>query len=166
MARISIYVPDDLKARMDAIGEAANWSDIVRPAIFASVTSLENRKDGNMSTVVERLRASRDKAIREVTGDAEAKGREWAQNTAEYEELKRVHERYSTGFSNAPYNAGDTSISLEQLVQDIDPLHRSQPRLIELMVIGLEDHIVERNRFAHFFAKGAVEFFEEVKDKL
>ena len=44
MARVSIYISDELKARMDKVGEAANWSGIVRPAILSEVASHEHRK--------------------------------------------------------------------------------------------------------------------------
>src|ERR1700733_607916 len=90
MARVSIYVTEDLKTRMDRIGEAANWSEIVRPAILSEVASHEHRKGKTMATVVERLRASRIKHDQEMeTLGAEA-GRTWASDTAEFAELQRV----------------------------------------------------------------------------
>ena len=39
MARLSIYIPDDLKARMDGVGDTVNWSEVVRPAIQAAVAA-------------------------------------------------------------------------------------------------------------------------------
>jgi hypothetical protein len=36
MARVSIYVPVDLKARMDRVRDATNWSEVVRPAILSA----------------------------------------------------------------------------------------------------------------------------------
>src|SRR4051812_27989218 len=37
MARVSIYVSDELKAEMDKAGDAINWSQIARPAFMAAL---------------------------------------------------------------------------------------------------------------------------------
>ena len=59
MARISLYIPDDLKARMEAAGDEVNWSDAARPALIAAVAAFEHGKGGTMHTAIERLRTSR-----------------------------------------------------------------------------------------------------------
>ena len=90
MARVTIYVQDELKARMDRVGEAANWSEIVRPAILSEVASLEHRKERNMTSVVQRLRASKENYLQQAEKDGEKAGRAWASDTAEYAELLGV----------------------------------------------------------------------------
>jgi len=50
MARVNIYVPADLKARMDTVRRSTNWSEVVRPAILSAVASDEQRKGANMKT--------------------------------------------------------------------------------------------------------------------
>ena len=88
MARVSIYVQDDLKARMDRIGEAANWSEVVRPAILSEVATLEHLKGANMTTVIERLKASREKYVQPVASTGKSAGRAWASDRADYHDLK------------------------------------------------------------------------------
>ena len=90
MAKISIYLPDDLKVRMDE-RPLENWSAVAQRAFELQINS--TRKGGDdMNKVIERLRASKAK-IEEVERPTWiAKGREWASDEAEYEQLERVGE--------------------------------------------------------------------------
>ena len=36
MARVTLYVPDDLKAAMDGV-DGVNWSEIARPAFITAI---------------------------------------------------------------------------------------------------------------------------------
>ena len=65
MARITLYIPDDLKPRMDAVGDAINWSEVARPTILLALATHEHRKGQNMDTAIERLRASKEKGAQE-----------------------------------------------------------------------------------------------------
>ena len=84
MARISLYVPDELRARMDAAGDKINWSDVARPALTAAIVAFEHRKRPSVSTAIERLRASK-KLAEQDRGNRD--GRAWAQNDADYPTL-------------------------------------------------------------------------------
>ena len=44
LARISIYLTDELKARMDLAGNFINWSEVVRPAINDALEDFEQGK--------------------------------------------------------------------------------------------------------------------------
>jgi hypothetical protein len=90
MARVSIYVPVDLKARMDRVRDTTNWSEVVRPAILSAVTSHEPRKGATMNAVVERLKASKEKHLLETANYGRERGRLWASEKAEYVELRSV----------------------------------------------------------------------------
>ena len=90
MARVSIYVPDELKARMDQAGDAINWSEIARPAFQAALAAYEHRKGQTMSTAVERLRASKQEYEQEESTSGEDAGRAWAKDDAEYGELVAI----------------------------------------------------------------------------
>ena len=90
MARVSIYVTDELKARMDKAGDL-NWSAAAQRA-FEIELSLARWKmvENEEAMVIERLRASKhreDEADRNAGREA---GQEWARTAAEYGELKRV----------------------------------------------------------------------------
>jgi hypothetical protein len=90
MARLNLYIPDDLKARMDAVGDAINWSEVTRPAIKAALAAHEHEKESTMSTAIERLRASKQQAQANDKIEGHKEGRAWAADYAEYAELKRV----------------------------------------------------------------------------
>ncbi len=49
MARMTIYIPDDLKARMDEAGENTNWSEIAQKAFEAAVSKPGDRSDEDVA---------------------------------------------------------------------------------------------------------------------
>jgi hypothetical protein len=158
MARVSIYVPDDLKARMDGIGEAANWSEVVRPAILSEVANHEHRKGASMTTVVERLRASKGKYLQEAENYGLEAGRLWASDSAEYAELLRVANYYERS------NTERWDIESSALRQLIDPDEDlSTEDFCDLVGCkGFE----ESDEFAEGFARGAAELLNEVDAEL
>ncbi|ULR43632.1 hypothetical protein [Rhizobium sp. K102] len=88
MATLNISLPDELKMRMDATNE--NWSAIARRAFELQLKSTMSIGDNDMNTVIERLRASKQK-IEEVQRPGWIEeGRKWAMETAEYDQLERV----------------------------------------------------------------------------
>src|SRR5207249_2974358 len=90
MARVSIYVPDELKARMDEVGDGVNWSEIVRPAIHSTIAEYQHRRSRNMQTAIERLRASKQEQVAEDEQSGVQDGRAWAESDASYRDLVRV----------------------------------------------------------------------------
>lgn len=91
MLRIDIYVPEELKARMDAVGDAVDWSQVARLAFEDSL----NRMDAGTDHAVAR-RAIQDLVTQEG-GSAERDrdigydaGRDWATNAADHQELERL----------------------------------------------------------------------------
>src|SRR5690242_20251388 len=88
MARIALYVPDDLKTRMDAVTDETNWSDIVRPVFALVVADFEHRKGRNMTTAIERLRASKSRADQQDKLVGAEHGRAWAESAADYRTLR------------------------------------------------------------------------------
>jgi hypothetical protein len=87
VATLNISIPDQLKARMEASGENTNWSEVARAAFSYRVAANEHRKEPTMSSVVERLRASKAQRLDELKVEAEQAGRAWASDTAEHQEL-------------------------------------------------------------------------------
>jgi hypothetical protein len=90
MARVSIYVPDDMKSEMDALEEKANWSNVAQQAFGLEINRLKLPEEGVMNQVIERLRASKRK---DEIGDKEEgleAGRKWASKQASFKELKKV----------------------------------------------------------------------------
>ncbi|MGR9055505.1 hypothetical protein ACU8NH_06255 [Rhizobium leguminosarum] len=88
MATLNISLPDELKMRMDATNE--NWSAIARRAFELQLKSTMSIGEDDMNTVIERLRASKQKIEEEQRPEWIEDGRKWAMGTAEYDELERV----------------------------------------------------------------------------
>ena len=93
MARITLYVPDDFKARMDAAGDGINWSEVARPALATALAAFEHSKGRNMTTAIERLRASKREGEQNAKLFGNKAGRAWAEDQARYHELRELHRR-------------------------------------------------------------------------
>jgi len=158
LARVAIYVPDDLKRRMDDVGDGINWSDVARPAFLAALAIYHHRRGPNMTTTIERLRASKAQSSKRDELQGKADGRRWAENHAEYDELRRVAEINDTEFQSG-------SDPIEVLYQAIDPDR-------ELTVGEFREHCFGDERatvsdeYVEAFIEGAQELFSEIADQL
>ena len=95
MARMSISLPDNLKARMDEAGDQ-NWSALAQRAFDDEIQRLEWRRkqleEINMDEVVERLRESKSSWLKRGREIGFEEGVSWAKAQATYAELKTVAE--------------------------------------------------------------------------
>lgn len=91
MARMSISIPDQLKARMDEVGQNKNWSNIAQRAFELELDATET-KGNDMDAVIERLRASKMKIEEPTRVEWTEYGRSWAKTTAQYDELEQIGE--------------------------------------------------------------------------
>jgi len=90
MGRINLYVADALEERMAGYRDRLNWSRIAQEA-FEQAIKIEEMKEGKMQEAqLERLRASRKANAETNHALGFAKGKEWALNLAEFDELERV----------------------------------------------------------------------------
>jgi hypothetical protein len=91
MAKKTIYIPDDLMARMDQV-EEVNWSQLARDAFEAKLSETAvNRGTMPKQDVTQRLRAS------SVAEDGAYQhgyrvGYDWANNTATWPQLAHVYQ--------------------------------------------------------------------------
>jgi hypothetical protein len=151
MARVSIYVPVDLKARMDRVRDATNWSEVVRPAILSAVTSYEHRKGAKMNAVIERLKASKEKYLLKT---AKERGRLWASDKAEWDELRMVVDL-------AGVNDEAALDSLKSAIYS-----QNEPAWIQFAdLIGVEERDMS-NEHAVAFVEGAAEVYDQVESQL
>jgi hypothetical protein len=90
MARISVSVPDEMKDRMDALGDRVNWSEAARSAFEREMTAATMPDDPDLEQVIERLRASKSDFAVEWIRRAREDGRDWAKRWATYEQLWRI----------------------------------------------------------------------------
>jgi hypothetical protein len=146
MAKLNVYVPDDLKARMDGVSGDVNWSEVVRPALQAAVADEEHRRNRSMDTVIERLRASKQEALRDQETKGKKEGRRWAEDHASYDELRLISK-----IELGPREAADYLI---------EALDLSYEELAGKFGEGVTDE------YLIAWIESVQEFFAEVEDKL
>jgi hypothetical protein len=161
MARVSIYVTDDLKKRMDATGDAINWSNVAQPAFLAALATHEHRRGPTMQTAIERLKASKAQYEAKQSADGKEAGRLWAANTATYEDLVKVSKIDLDGVLLDGVLLDAPSSMLFQALTDDGNL---TPNDVAENCFGeeawpSEDYVVA-------FIEGAQEFFDEIQDEI
>ena len=147
MPRVTIYVPDELKARMDRLEDRVNWSAAAQRA-FEQALEAERWRNmtDELDRAVARLKQSKqDFDDKEKTRGAKM-GREWALNRASYEELERLD-----GIEWE--NADDLSC---QMVGEYE--HRTKS--------GFWDDEQVSDLFATSFVEAALSVFHEVQKRL
>ena len=163
MAKMTIYVNDDLKARMDAVVESVTWSAIASRAFEIELGEVAKRKqEKDMSTVIDRLRASKLVHEGQEYKDGHAQGKWWAENYADYGELDRLYNfdeqtlelnpEYDPGYLAAVIcgDGGDTKSS----------------DFWEGAGDGWSNNSQKDNEWYRGFVKGALDVFCEVHDQL
>jgi hypothetical protein len=153
VAKVSVYVSDELKARMDASGELTNWSEVARPAFLSAVTSNEYRKEQNMTTAIERLRASKAEYLSELKTEAAKAGREWASGLATYRDLARLAKL-------EPEIIGYDSVN-----RIIDP-EKKMSREDFARYLGVNEDDLDDEDFLADFVEAAQAFYDEVSGQL
>jgi hypothetical protein len=157
MPRVTVYVPDELKGRMDAAGEAVNWSAVAQTAFSEAVAVHNLRKDpANMDELVERLRASKERVTERDRATGEESGKAWATRTAEIDELERINADYPNIWT------------LDHLCQAIDP-HEEMDQYAWTDFFegfGFAGGVQPPDDWAQGFASGAVDVYRSVADKL
>jgi hypothetical protein len=180
--RTSISVSEDLKARMDAVGEGVNWSAVACRAFevkLGEIASQKGQKD--MKDVVDRLRASKQKTQDRDRVEGGDQGREWAKTTADADELQNlaqaVDRAYLDGGVEAMFGLIDTGRSRYTPAEkfffwinhgttgDIDELDRQAAYEFWGTVLG-DDNVPNKPAFVVGFAEGAIEVWREVEDQL
>jgi hypothetical protein len=160
MARVSIYVPDELKARMDAAGEL-NWSAAAQRAFEVEI----NLQRWKMETdVIEkaaaRLRAGREKYEAGRHAGGRATGRRWALEDADYTAVKAL-----VGYSEDKAIIEASTLS-SLILGDEDPSHVEVRDLWE-QLLGDDFRGAEPGlAWIEGFVEGAGEVWEAVADKI
>lgn len=166
MARMTIYVADELKARIDDQKENVNWSEVACRAFEIRLGELAAAKqEKTMSEVIERLRASKLKSEDKMTAAGRESGRWWATHRAEYDALKRIAEIDSRDFcSDTPWNnAKNLAAAILYADENRDDYDRDE---VEQVIRDVFDEVSESDEYLVGFIEGATEVFDEVKDSL
>jgi arginine/lysine/ornithine decarboxylase len=168
MPKVSIYVPDDMKARMDAAGERANWSAIAQRAFDVELFHIDAIKEiKTMTDVIDRLRASKEKFIQGELADGKKCGIDWAKKHAEYDELRVLTALTDVGLPVAqgdPENGYDLAYWLAQKVfEDERP---GDDEIAALLQIDEEAVQGVSREFVESFIAGATDVWDEIKNAI
>lgn len=159
MPRVTLYVPDDLKTRMDAVGEALNWSAVAQRAFREAISTHHVEKDhSDMENVIERLRASKERFEAAELEAGKRAGSQWAKAKAEYHELAAVAD-----FDVDDYEGDLDSDAFERL---IDPEGEVYPRDWQDFWKRHYSHGTPSDSFIRGFIEGATEVYNEIAAQL
>jgi hypothetical protein len=159
MPKVNLYVPDDLKARMDDTGEVVNWSAVAQRAFREAISTLQVRKDrSDMEHVVERLRASKERYEERQLAVGKEVGTQWAKTQAEFFELVAVA-RFDAG-------AGHRELDCDTLQRLIDPEGETDPREWAEFWWTYYGRGKPSDAFIRGFIEGATEVYEAVAEQL
>ena len=143
---------------MDEAGEAVNWSAVAKRAFIEAVATHFIRKDtSDMTSVVERLRASKERVEAASFASGQDCGRTWAKEAAEYDELQRI-----AAYEESTRPRLNDLLSLQNLLDPDDQMDwRDWKSFWEQHGDGKPN-----DAFAQGFIDGAAEIYNEVADKL
>lgn len=158
MAKVSIYVTDEMKAQMDET--ELNWSGIAQAAFSGEIAKRNWKKGDDMESVVERLKESKERYDKKESGRGYDDGVEWAKTKAEYEDLVKLSELELGRFWNDSYVRADC------LGRWIDE-ELGQEGSDSIFEAYLPDHDkYPSDDYVEAFYKGAVEVWDSVKEAL
>jgi hypothetical protein len=178
VVRMTISVPRGLKARMDAADPSVNWSRTAAQAFEAKLLELEARskESATMDDVIVRLKAAAELEANEDYQSGMEAGRAWAREDASPKELRRLsdyidtyaHERidwWDIDHPGWPAPLGATGCFVEAVwPQRKDDRHA--PGEFWEQALGDDADRVQDPDFFRGFGEGAVEVWEQVKDRL
>lgn len=163
MPNVNVYVSDELRARMDST-ENVNWSRVAQSAFERECTRME-RNSAAMSGVIERLRASKDDFLDQERATGKSAGRSWAERHASYGDLVALTEHWNRldEWDHMPEIETDLASCLyrEQL-----KYRDAEEYLRDRGIVDADRHDMPSAEWFKGFFKGAVEFYEEVKDQI
>jgi hypothetical protein len=161
MARMSISVPDELKARMDAV-DGVNWSALAQQVWERA--ACKPMEGGKMNDMVSRLKAQKAEYEESETTTGHKEGRDWATQFADYEDLVRL-EKVAAQHNDHLQDRHDTSLQ-DLLYNEFNPRNEDT---LETMFTDDEGkpNITDRSEEnLEGFVEGALEAFGEVKGQL
>lgn len=170
MAKMTIYVPDAVKERLDAVKDSANWSEVAVRAFEIKIGELAAaKKERDMTSVIERLRASKLSHAGEAHQLGHEVGREWAEAEAEYVHLKRLAE-FDERQRNHERQGGKpcegNEVAREMLGGEDEVSWDDAEAFWEQITGGGGKLDINDPAFVLGFRDGALEVFTEVQDRI
>jgi hypothetical protein len=154
---MSIYLPDDLHQRLERLRDYTNWSQVAQKAFELELRLHPDWSNDQMDAIIERLRASKRQQVDDVIQKGLEAGRDWAEKTASYKDLRIVAEKLE--FPDDPDDVQYNTIAgaLGEPAGDLFKPYYD------------EEHVTYTHIDPYFqigFYRGAGQVWKEVKDKL
>lgn len=164
MARMSIYIPDGLKAEMDRFGDQVTWSNVAQHAFHAEIAKRDFPEDPTMEDVIKRLADSK----KEELEDGRKDGRYWAKHTASYKELKLLSKLDVDDVSNPEWGTTGAEVVDDHMRPATKDWRSDTRRDFEesFWFPFAEDLKDISDEYAAGFVEGAQEVWAQVEDKL
>lgn len=175
MANLNVYVPEDLKRRMDKVKNPPVWSQVACEAFERKLGELAaQKKDKAMADVIQRLRASKLKSGSEEKQRGRRAGREWAMHRAEAPELQRLSMYYAKLGGLGVASCEEAFIAQHEhdlpgarrFVATIDPDEEDNRVVEEFWFNEGFDRGLPTDEFVQGFTEGALEVWDEVEGEL
>lgn len=165
MPRVTVYVSDDLKARMDDIGESANWSGIAQRAFREATLTHAVRKEPTLSNVVERLRASKKQHAAQQEERGRKAGDSWARLEAEFTQLRGVARIDDVDFDPDAMSGDEAAAFVYTVANPDDPRPLSE-ELAGMLQVEEDEIDNVTPEYVRGFILGARAVWDEVSDKI
>lgn len=174
MAKLNVYVPDDLKRRMDKVKEPVNWSSLACEAFERKLGEIaEKKKVKAIDDVVQRLRASKIEDVSDLQKQGHDDGVDWAKHRATARELRRLDKvvqdcrgigKAFNVVGSSAYCSGDHFV---MAVMGDEQFSREDSYAFWETNAGRESEELQGEAdYVCGFAEGALEVWNEVQDKI
>ncbi len=160
MPRMSIYVPDDMKAEIDAIGERVNWSNAAQAAFGVEIQRNKWPQEPKMEQVIDRLKTSKQTFQAQEIGRGKQEGRNWAMKIATYDLLRKISRIEVQKFFDEGGEEGELYLYVDRKT-GTDP-HSWQ----ESFWFDPDSNTRPSDEYVIGYLEGAAEVWTEVADKL
>jgi hypothetical protein len=156
--RTTISIPQDLKERMEAIKDQANWSAVAARAFEAELGRIAMKRSRSMSRedVIKRLQAALKQEAGQSVAVGTGHGRRWAELRATPKDLRRLMRLFE---------ASREWESFADLHRALDPSGNCSKDEMTAYT-GIEEEMHDDPFFIRAFVEGATDVWEEVKNEL
>lgn len=172
MARMNLYVPNDLKRRMDKVRDPVSWSAIAAQAFEQELGELAAKKHRKRrADVIQRLRSSKLTAKSELAKRGRVDGRCWAEESAEADELQHLAALFTQGGREveavlAPARGGSPGDAFFRTIRPDEEGGRRVAGKFWKDLLGASADAARDSGYVIAFADAAVELWNEVEDKV
>ena len=167
--RMTIYVPDDLKAEMNAAPDVQSWSALACDAFRRKLAEITTRKESRtIEDAIKRLRATKQVAEDEDVTTGRQCGQRWATTLASQPELQRLDDSWDAWMQSVKLAEDNMLFSafFDAVAPDGEASLDAQKFWLKMMERYTDSKEVPSNAFVEGFAKGAIDFWHEVEDRV